>query len=140
MFFIPLAAGLLLHFFWSPLVFSQNGAIVVFLGGFLLLAGSLLSFWAKKTFSAHGVQTRFTPVPKLVLTGPYAFTRNPLYVSLILVYAGISLLANSVWPLVLMPLPVVYLYYNVVLLEEAYLESEFGGEYLEYKGKVRRWL
>ncbi|MBI4044537.1 MAG: isoprenylcysteine carboxylmethyltransferase family protein [Candidatus Diapherotrites archaeon] len=100
----------------------------------------MLSFWAKKTFSAHGVQTRFTPVPKLVLTGPYAFTRNPLYVSLILVYAGISLLANSVWPLVLMPLPVVYLYYNVVLLEEAYLESEFGGEYLEYKGKVRRWL
>lgn len=139
MFFIPLAAGLLLHFFWKPLIFSPNSAILL-LGGLLVLAGAVLSFWAKRTFSTHNVQPRFTPVPNLVTTGPFAFTRNPLYISLILVYLGICLAANSIWPLILMPLPVVYLYYNVILLEEKYLESEFGKDYLDYKNKVRRWL
>lgn len=140
MFLFPLLAGILLHFFFSPLrIFSDNFSNNL-IAVPLLAVGFILNFWAKKTLKAHGVHPRFQSVKKLVSSGPYYYTRNPLYISVLLFYLGFSFAFNSFWPIILIPLPVAFLYWRVILMEEAYLESEFGKEYVEYRKKVRRWI
>lgn len=76
----------------------------------------------------------------IVRTGPFARSRNPLYVSALTLLFGVALWVNSVtMALALIPAFVV-LRSGVVLREERYLERKFGDEYLEYKQRVRRWL
>jgi protein-S-isoprenylcysteine O-methyltransferase Ste14 len=76
----------------------------------------------------------------IVGSGPYRFTRNPMYVSLALAYAGMALTINSVWPLVFLPFIVLLVDRYVIRREEAYLARKFGAEYEAYRGRVRRWL
>jgi protein-S-isoprenylcysteine O-methyltransferase Ste14 len=87
-----------------------------------------------------------TPVPSnqhahaLVTTGVHAWSRNPIYVGLFLLYAGIGMAARSPWVLILaLPLAIL-LRYGVVAREERYLERRFGDAYRDYKARVRRWL
>jgi Phospholipid methyltransferase len=63
------------------------------------------------------------------------FSRNPGYLSLTMLYAGIAVLRNALWAVVLLPV-VVY----VIEREERYLERTFGEEYLNYKAPVHRWV
>ncbi len=82
----------------------------------------------------------YTPTTTLVRTGPFALSRNPLYVALILLSLGLALMVNSVW-CVLMLLPaMVVLRRGVVAREEAYLERCFGEDYRLYCARTRRWL
>ena len=96
----------------------------------LLLAGLGLAAWAVR--AAAGVDLQRPR--QLVLHGPYAFSRNPMYVA----YAGIALVANATWPLLLLPgvLPT----HVVVVREERFLEGRFGAAYRSYKTSVRRYL
>jgi len=87
-----------------------------------------------------------TPVPTnkptrvLVRTGIHGWTRNPIYLGMFLVYAGIGIAARSPWTLILtLPLAIT-IRYGVVGREEAYLERRFGDAYRDYKARVRRWL
>lgn len=80
------------------------------------------------------------PATTLVVDGPFRFTRNPLYLSLTLLYGGISCLANALWPLVLLPGVLAMIRYGVIAREERYLERKFGEAYLRYKASVRRWV
>ena len=87
-----------------------------------------------------------TPVPTneptraLVTTGVHGWTRNPIYLGMLLVYLGIGVAARSPWTLILsLPLAIA-LRYGVVAREEAYLERRFGDAYADYKARVRRWL
>jgi protein-S-isoprenylcysteine O-methyltransferase Ste14 len=91
------------------------------------------------------VRTRTTIVPHhksaaLVTGGPYRWTRNPMYVGLVLVYLGIAALVGSAWALLLLPLPVLAMNAVVIPMEERQLEAMFGPSYAEYKARVRRWL
>lgn len=80
------------------------------------------------------------PVRALVTTGIHGWSRNPIYVGMFLLYAGIALAARSPWVLILaLPLAIA-LRYGVVAREEAYLEQRFGDTYRDYKARVRRWL
>jgi protein-S-isoprenylcysteine O-methyltransferase Ste14 len=80
------------------------------------------------------------PVRALVTTGIHGWSRNPIYVGMFLLYAGVGLAARSRWVLVLaLPLAIT-LRYGVVAREEAYLERRFGDAYRDYKARVRRWL
>ena len=79
------------------------------------------------------------PTTTLVVTGPYRFTRNPLYLSMALIYAGIALAASFLGVLVLLPVAMVIVDRNA-MLEEAYLERRFGDAYRAYKARVRRWV
>jgi protein-S-isoprenylcysteine O-methyltransferase Ste14 len=80
------------------------------------------------------------PVRALVTTGMHGWSRNPIYVGMFLVYAGICIGAASPWMAVLaLPLAVI-LRWGVVAREEAYLERRFGDAYRAYKARVRRWL
>jgi protein-S-isoprenylcysteine O-methyltransferase Ste14 len=76
----------------------------------------------------------------LVTTGPFRFSRNPLYVALTLCYLGIAIAAQSLWALALLPLVLAVMQYGVIYREERYLEDRFGAEYVLYKERVRRWI
>ena len=76
----------------------------------------------------------------LVTTGPFRFTRNPAYLGWVLIYVGASLLLNSLWPLLILPLVILSVQEYVIRREERFLEQKFGDEYRAYKQRVRRWI
>lgn len=80
------------------------------------------------------------PTNAIISDGIYAFSRNPVYAAMILIYAGIAFLFNSLWFLPPLVLVLLIIHYGVILREEKYLERKFGGDYLNYKNRVRRWL
>ena len=80
------------------------------------------------------------PTTAVVTSGVYAYTRNPMYLAMMLMYVGIGSLANSRWHWLLAPPTAVALQLAVIAREEAYLERKFGAEYVNYKQHVRRWL
>lgn len=82
----------------------------------------------------------FAPTTAIIDTGPFALTRNPLYLSMTLLYTGLTLIINTIWPLLLLPFVLVVVQRGVIEREERYLERKFGEEYLSYKSRVRRWL
>ncbi len=82
----------------------------------------------------------WTPTTKIVTRGPYRFTRNPLYLQMVLGCIGFAVLLRNLWILLLTPLCVWALQVLAILPEEAYLERKFGESYRSYKCRVRRWL
>ena len=82
----------------------------------------------------------YEPTTAIVTTGPYAVTRNPMYVFATVVYVGIAFVVNTLWPIALLPVGIALLYYGVIAREERYMEKVFGDEYLKYKARVRRWV
>jgi protein-S-isoprenylcysteine O-methyltransferase Ste14 len=80
------------------------------------------------------------PSTALVLSGSYGFTRNPMYLGLTLLFAGLLTFFQVSWGLLLVPLLVWLVSAWVIIPEETYLENKFGEEYLHYKSKVRRWI
>ena len=80
--------------------------------------------------------------PSLVLVGegPYRFTRNPMYVGLILLMLGLSLIFSLDWGVLIAPLFALVLHHGVVLREEAYLSQKFGDAYRAYLERTRRWV
>jgi protein-S-isoprenylcysteine O-methyltransferase Ste14 len=80
------------------------------------------------------------PVVRLVTDGPFRYTRNPSYLALVLYYVGIASLANTRWPVLVLPAVLLAVERGVIELEERYLERRFGQEYRDYQARVRRWL
>jgi protein-S-isoprenylcysteine O-methyltransferase Ste14 len=120
---------------------SVPDAVQWILGGVLLVAGVALLGSFNTAFHRKGTAVEpWKPTTAIVTTGPYRLTRNPAYLGMALVYIGIALLADALW--VLAPLPVVLLIIDraVIAREERYLERKFGHEYLDYKGRARRWI
>jgi protein-S-isoprenylcysteine O-methyltransferase Ste14 len=111
-------------------------------GGALILAGVVLALFARFEFARAGTSVMpILPTTALVTTGPFRLSRNPMYVSLTLMYLGIGIVLNMiVWALVLLVLVLLMMHIYVIAREERYLERIFGQEYLEYKSRVRRWL
>jgi protein-S-isoprenylcysteine O-methyltransferase Ste14 len=87
-----------------------------------------------------------TPVPgdrpttAIVRSGPYRYSRNPIYLAFSLLQLGIAFWAGSLWLLVTLVPAVALMSFVVIPREERYLEARFQAEYLSYKGAVRRWL
>jgi protein-S-isoprenylcysteine O-methyltransferase Ste14 len=80
------------------------------------------------------------PVRALVQSGPFRYSRNPMYLSLTLLYSGIALLLNAVTPLLILPAVLQVIRRGVIEREERYLDRRFGDEYRRYAARVRRWL
>ena len=80
------------------------------------------------------------PATAFVTDGPYRFTRNPMYVSLVALYLAVALFMNGWWPIVLLPLVVLVIDRAVIAREERYLGAAFPSEYSAYRARVRRWL
>jgi protein-S-isoprenylcysteine O-methyltransferase Ste14 len=80
------------------------------------------------------------PTTAIVSDGVFRFSRNPLYLSMTLLYIGISLLFSAFWALLLLLPLLVVMQIGVIAREEQYLERKFGSTYLNYKAQVRRWI
>lgn len=76
----------------------------------------------------------------MITCGPFRYTRNPMYLSIVLLHAGLSLVLGWLWPLLLLPLPVWVVQACFIRGEERRLEECFGEQYLQYARRVRRWL
>jgi len=134
-----IALGLVLHLLWParlvPLsVSTPVGAIVTVLAIALFVS-------AVRTLRAAG-----TPVPgnlpttAIVRTGPFRFSRNPIYLAFSLVQLGLALWVNSLALLITLIPAVALMGLVVIPREERYLEARFPSEYSPYKASVRRWL
>jgi protein-S-isoprenylcysteine O-methyltransferase Ste14 len=124
----------------KPLPFLP-GTLATPLGALFVVVAVALFAYSVSTFRAAG-----TPVPArkptttIVRTGPYRFSRNPIYLAFSLLQLGIAIWANSVWLLATLGGAVLLINCVVIPREEKYLERKFGAQYLDYKGSVRRWL
>ena len=134
-----LAVGLLAHTLY--LVTFLPNKVTRTLGWPLIGAGLVLGFLGDRAMrNAHTNVSPYRPTTKLVTEGPYRFTRNPLYLSVTLVYGGVAILANALWAALLLPVVLGVMRYGVIEREERYLEQKFGEEYLRYEAQVGRWI
>jgi protein-S-isoprenylcysteine O-methyltransferase Ste14 len=115
--------------------------LVRVVGPVLGLTGGALIVWALVAFRRHGTSADpRKPTRAVVSEGPYAVTRNPIYLSLALLTAGLALRMNLLGPLLLLPVVLVTVDRLVIAREELYLEKKFGDDYRAYKARVRRWI
>ena len=112
------------------------------IGGIVVAVSILvLGLWPVVMFRRSGQsELPWRPTPVVLEHGPYRFTRNPMYLMMVLVCIGVAIILSNVWILLLTPLCVWSLYHFAIAPEEAYLERKFGGPYCDYKRRVRRWL
>jgi len=123
-----------------PAPFLARGAVSM-IGAVLIAAALSLALWGARTMRRAGTSVRpDVPTTALVTTGPFGLSRNPLYASLTLLYAGIAIAARSLWALLLLIVVLAVMRRGVIGREERYLERKFGADYLQYKARVRRWF
>ena len=117
-----------------PSPYNWGGvALIVF--GILIIAAPAVAF-----FRAETTIIPFQESSSLVITGLYRFTRNPMYVGMVLILVGTAVLCGSLSPFLVPVLFVLVINKMIISVEERMLERLFGDEYLEYKKKVRRWI
>ncbi len=132
--------GLGLHAFWPvefPLAAVFGGFAMILLFGLAVLIAAL-SF---REFARAKTSVRpDRGASALIRTGPFQYSRNPLYVAVVSLILGFGVWLNSLW-IWLMVVPLVLVMNRAVILrEEGYLEQKFGRDYVDYKKSVRRWL
>ena len=135
----PLALGLLLHAKFRVRILPRRVGRI--LGVSLIgIAVMIVRIAFRELGRAHTTVNPTLPTTALVVEGPFRYTRNPLYLSLTLFYAGVALLVNALWAMLLLPVVLIVVNRGVIDREERYLERKFGEEYLRYKERVRRWV
>ena len=120
-----------------PLTLMTRAAIAVPLiaGGILLLLSATGLFKRARTDVKP-----WKPVTEIVDTGIYGFTRNPMYLRMAGLYAGLAVGLRSIGALILLPVVITIIQTQVIAREERYLDAKFGEAYRAYKLRVRRWL
>lgn len=130
-----LVVGVALHL-WLPLRLLPASWLSQVLGWPLLLIGIILAAWAVAAVKDMEIQKP----TKIISSGPYAFSRNPMYVAWTMIYVATALLANTWWLIILLPLLMLFTQYFVVRQEEHQLQRQFGEQYREYRARVRRYV
>ena len=136
---LGLGIGFLLHWLWPVPIGSPQPPR--WIGGALAVSSAVLALWGSQTMRRAGTNIKPTePTTAIVQTGPFRFSRNPLYVSLTILYVGVSWMFNALIPLLLLPPLLIFVHFGIVRREERYLEAKFGSEYTDYCKRVRRWI
>lgn len=125
----------------TPLPFMPRAVPAGFIGGavFAFALALLASAIITMTRAGSNVPTN-RPTTAIVDSGPYRFTRNPIYLAMFLSLAGLAMAFDSLWLLATLVIFALVIRYGVVAREEAYLERKFGDVYRAYRARVRRWL
>ena len=137
---LAVIAGLALNWL-VPLPFLPADLPAGWLGAMVFVLALALVAWAIVTITRAGsnVPTNL-PTTTIVKSGPYRFTRNPIYLGMILGLIGLAIAFNTIWLLLMMVPFALVIRYGVVAREEAYLDRKFGDVYRGYRSRVRRWL
>jgi protein-S-isoprenylcysteine O-methyltransferase Ste14 len=130
-------AVLLLAFPWGRI---EPAAWCAALGLSLVLAGAALRLWAILQIGGAARKTSSLKAVRLVSWGPFAMTRNPIYIANIAVFAGFAVLSRLLWAVPLVVLALGAWYHRLIPREERFLEETFGEEYREYAATTNRWL
>lgn len=134
-----LGVGLGLHWL-LPISLSPVGPLRA-VGTVLLLTSAVIALSASAVMRKAGTNIRpDKPTTTIVTSGPYRFTRNPMYLSLCLLNTGIALLVGGLIPLLMTMVLATILQLGVIVREEKYLAAKFGQAYVDYRSRVRRWF
>ena len=137
---LAILAGLALNWL-VPLHFLPADLRAGWLGAMVFVLALALFTWAVVTITRAGSNVPTNrPTTTIVESGPYRFTRNPIYVAMFLALIGLAVAFDSLWPFITLVLFALVIRYGVVAREEAYLERKFGDVYRGYRSRVRRWL
>ena len=133
------AIALVLHWLWPMPILDH--AIALWLGLALIVLGVGIAIPGIKALQAADTNVDPAhPTTAIVTSGPFRFSRNPLYVALTFLYFGLTLAVNTWWGIVMLVPLLIIMHRGVVLREERYLEHKFGDTYRQYRSKVRRYL
>lgn len=125
----------------APLGSVRPPLLVVVIGTVLFAASVGLMLWAFTAFRAHN--TSVLPNKRsdfLITSGPFGFSRNPIYLAEAILFASLALINGSIWYLMMLPPFVLAVTKLAVEREEAHLEARFGSGWTDYKARVRRWI
>ena len=135
-----LALALLVHFWLWPVPTGLSGSLRQASAALLASAALALLIGASGRFRKAGTDVRpWQPTTAIVVTGPYRWTRNPMYLGMAWLYVAAALWADSWLPIFLLWPLLETLKHGVILREERYLRDKFGDEYIRYQERVRRW-
>ena len=139
---IPFLVSIAIHFlvpFSLPQGIFRQALIPV--GIVLILIGIRLIALARREFASFSQPTDPGQLTsRIVTTGMFAISRNPLYLGAVIVFLGLALALNMLWALVTLLLSIILCHYVLIVPEERYLAAKFGEEYKEYTASVHRWL
>jgi len=138
-FLILLLAAYGVQHFWPIGIGSSSGFKYIGVG--IVMLGLGIVILVSRSFKRAETNIEpWKPTTKIISTGIYAYSRNPIYAGFCLVPIGMGVFLNSFWILISFIPSAVLVYTIVIRKEEAYLEKKFKEEYANYKSKVRRWL
>lgn len=123
-------------------VFANPSASTLVVGGGMAFVGELLRYWG---VAYAGSLTRVTGgvgAPEVIVAGPFAYVRNPLYLGNIFLYVGVGIMSNALFPWLVLVAAVYFIfqYYQIVILEEEFLRSTFGISYENFSRNVPRFV
>lgn len=125
---------------WHPLTRGPL-PVIAWVGATMALVGVTFALAAAVTFRRAGTGLEpGTAATTLVTTGPYRWSRNPIYVGMTAVSAGLALVLNALWILLTLVVVIGVVQQGVIRHEEGYLSDRFPHEYGAYRARVRRWL
>ncbi|MCG7394277.1 isoprenylcysteine carboxylmethyltransferase family protein [Microvirga sp. ACRRW] len=137
---LAILAGLALNWV-AALPFVPDDWPAGLIGTIIFVAALALAAWAIRTMTGAGSNVPTNrPTTAIVESGPYRFTRNPIYLGMFLGLVALSIAFNDLWLLLMLVPFALVIRYGVVAREEAYLERKFGEVYRNYRTRVRRWL
>ena len=136
---IAFAVVLALRWFLPMPIFDH--AVALWPGLALVVLAVWIAIWGRNALQAAGTNVSPSlPTTAIVTSGPFRFSRNPLYIALMLLYFGLTLAVNTWWGIVMLVPLLILMHRGVVLREERYLDEKFGETYRQYSSKVRRYF
>jgi protein-S-isoprenylcysteine O-methyltransferase Ste14 len=124
-----------------PVQSAKVVRISLIIGLVLVVIGVACAFSALGIFKKRSTTTiPFETPTSLVMSGPYRFSRNPMYVGLTLIYLGVAGTRAELWPVIVLPVLLAYVNFIVIPVEEQHLREAFSDSYAQYSARVRRWL
>jgi protein-S-isoprenylcysteine O-methyltransferase Ste14 len=139
---IPFLISIAIHFLFP--VSIQAGVfrqISILVGIVLIFFGIRLAVSARREFARFSQPTDpGHPTSKIIKTGVFGMSRNPLYLACVIIFLGLALTFNLLWGLATLLLSIILCHYVLILPEERYLVAKFGQEYKEYTASVHRWF
>ncbi len=115
--------------------YAEVAGVLLMLGGVAIVVTGMRTFRAARTPVYPN-----RPAKVIVTHGVYRYTRNPMYLGLTTLYLGLLLLTGLVWPVLMLPLALAVLHWQVIAKEERHLHEKFPEEYGAYVARVRRWI